>query len=376
MFDELINKLKNDTYITLETTPGHSPVFTPIIDKIADLGLDKLVDGFSTTDNPLAKLKYNALFAAKMLQDRFNKPVIATMARRDRNKIALQSDLLGANEVDIRAILALTGDPATISDQPHAKGVFEGDSSLLLDIISAFNSGMNYAGKPLAVKPKQLYPFAVVNAYAKNPKTLQKKMQKKIDALSNHVIICGYGRNGKQAAKKLLDHKRSFVIIEANKETFDKHQGDEIPFIHGNANEDEVLLQAGVERADCLISALPSDSDNVFVVLSARQINKNIRIISRASQETTYGKLKLAGANNVILPDKIGGDHMASLVVVPDLLEFIDNLSIVGETNINIEEIAIEHLYDTSEIKTIRNLDLRKKNRCKVICYKKEKREC
>ncbi len=180
MFDELINKLKNDTYITLETTPGHSPVFSPIVDKIAELGLDKHVDAFTTTDNPLAKLKYNSLFAAKMLQDRFSKPVIATMAMRDRNKIALQSDLLGANEVDIRAILALTGDPATISDQPHAKGVFEADSSLLLDIISAFNSGMDYAGKPLSVKPKQLYPFAVVNSYAKNPKTLQKKMQKKI----------------------------------------------------------------------------------------------------------------------------------------------------------------------------------------------------
>ncbi len=180
MFDELINKLKNDTYITLETTPGHSAQFSPTIDKIAELGLDKLVDGFSTTDNPLAKLKYNALFAAKMLQDRFNKPVIATMSMRDRNKIALQSDLLGANEVDIRAILALTGDPATISDQPHAKGVFEADSTLLLDIISAFNHGMSYAGKPLTCSPKELYPFAVVNSPAKNPKTLQKKMQKKI----------------------------------------------------------------------------------------------------------------------------------------------------------------------------------------------------
>ena len=202
-----------------------------------------------------------------------------------------------------------------------------------------------------------------------------KKMQKKIDALSNHIIICGYGRNGKQAAKKLLDYKRSFVVIEAKKETVDKHQSDMVPFIHGNANEDEVLIQAGVERADCLISALPNDSDNVFVVLSARQINKNIRIISRASQETTYGKLKLAGANNVILPDKIGGDHMASLVVVPDLLEFIDNLSIVGESNINIEEIAVEHLYNTSEIKTIRDLDLRKKTGCNVIGYKNEKGE-
>ena len=180
MFNKLIDKLQNSKYITLETTPGHSPQFSPIIDKIESLNLHNLVDGFSTTDNPLAKLKYNSLFAAKMLQDRFNKPVLATMSMRDRNKIALQSDLLGANEVDVRAILALTGDPANISDQPHTKGVFEADSSLLLDIISAFNHGMNYAGKPLTVKPKELYPFAVVNSFAKNPKTLQKKMQKKI----------------------------------------------------------------------------------------------------------------------------------------------------------------------------------------------------
>jgi len=179
LFDTLIDKLKNDTYITLETTPGHSANFSNTIDKIEKLGLYELVDGFSTTDNPLAKLKYNSLFAAKMLQDRFQKPVIATMSMRDRNKIALQSDLLGANEVDVRAILALTGDPANLSDQPHTKGVFEADSSLLLDIISAFNSGMSYAGKPFKDAPKQIYPFAVINSFAKNPKTLQKKMIKK-----------------------------------------------------------------------------------------------------------------------------------------------------------------------------------------------------
>jgi 5,10-methylenetetrahydrofolate reductase len=206
LFDELINKLKNDTYITLETTPGHSPLFSPIIDKIADLELDKLVDGFTTTDNPLAKLKYNSLFAAKMLQDRFNKPVIATMSMRDRNKIALQSDLLGANEVDVRAILALTGDPATISDQPHAKGVFEADSSMLLDMISCFNSGINYAGKPLAYKPKTLYPFAVVNSYAKNPKTLQKKMQKKIKHGALGIITQPvYDVDGAKQLLELLD---------------------------------------------------------------------------------------------------------------------------------------------------------------------------
>ncbi len=221
MFDKLLNKLKNDTYITLETTPGHSPVFSPIIDKIEELGLDKLVDGFSTTDNPLAKLKYNSLFAAKMLQDRFNKPVIATMSMRDRNKIALQSDLLAANEVDIRAILALTGDPATISDQPNTKGVFESDSSMLLDIISSFNSGIDYAEKPLAQKPKEIFPFAVVNSHAKNPKTLQKKMQKKIKHGACGIIT--------QPVYDLENAKRLIDLMEAaNKESSSESKGAEL----------------------------------------------------------------------------------------------------------------------------------------------------
>jgi len=198
----------------------------------------------------------------------------------------------------------------------------------------------------------------------------QKKMQKKIDALSNHIIICGYGRNGKQAAKKLLAHKRSFVVIEKDKEISQKYQSELVPFITGNANEDETLMQAGIDRAECLISALPNDADNLFVVLSARQMSSNIRIISRASQETTYSKLKLAGANNVILPDMIGGDHMASLVVVPDLVEFVDNLGIVGENQINLEEVEVEKLYDTSSVKTILELDLRKKTGCNIIGYK------
>ena len=203
----------------------------------------------------------------------------------------------------------------------------------------------------------------------------QKKMQKKIDNLKNHIIICGYGRNGKQAATKLIAYKKPFVVIEKNKDLMDDFQSDLVPFVLGNANEDEVLLKAGIDRAQCLISALPNDADNLFVVLSARQINKGMNIISRASQEASYKKLKLAGANNVILPDKIGGDHMASLVVVPDLIEFIDNLSIVGKANINIEEVAVEKLYDIKNIKTIKDLDLRRKTGCTVIGYKDPKGE-
>ncbi len=182
MFEQLIKKLQDPkaAYITLETTPKHDASFTPVIDKIEELGLPERVDGFSTTDNPLAKLKYSSIIAAMRLQERFKKPVLATMSMRDRNKIALQSDLLGANEIDVRAILALTGDPAKISDQPAAKGVFESDSSMLLDIIKCFNAGIDYAGREFGIKPRPIYPFAVSNAFAKNPKTLLKKFTKKL----------------------------------------------------------------------------------------------------------------------------------------------------------------------------------------------------
>ncbi len=223
------------------------------------------------------------------------------------------------------------------------------------------------------------YALSVITEYILSKDHVEelkhKKMQKKIDAYKNHVVVCGYGRNGKQTVRKLLAHNKSFVVIEKNKEMEERLQFDNVPYVIGNANEDEVLLKAGIDRASNFISALPSDADNLFVVLSTRQINKNINIISRASHESSYDKLKFAGANNVILPDKIGGDHMASLVVVPGLMEFIDNLSIVGKTNINIEEIAVEKLNITKTLKTIKDLDLRRKTGCTVIGYKDEKGE-
>lgn len=219
------------------------------------------------------------------------------------------------------------------------------------------------------------YAISIITEYILSRNNLEelkkKKMQKKIDRFQNHTIICGYGRNGKQAAKKLTSYKKEFVVIEKNKEVIEKYEDEMIPMVFGNANEDEVLIQAGIERASTLISALPNDADNLFVVLSARQINKETCIISRASQETSYQKLKLAGANNVILPDRIGGDHMASLVVVPDLIEFIDNLSVGGNEDVNVEEIDVDKLYNTSnKIQTIKDLDLRNKTGCTVIGYK------
>lgn len=217
------------------------------------------------------------------------------------------------------------------------------------------------------------YAISVVTEYVLSRSALQnikyRKMKKQVDSLNNHIIICGYGRNGMQAAKKLNAYRKSFVVIEQDEELVNKHN-DEVLFVIGNANEDETLEAAGIQRAECLITTLPNDADNLFVVLSSRQLNKEIVIISRASQETSQRKLKLAGANKTIMPDKIGGDHMASLVVLPDLIEFMDQLSIDDETTINLEEVAVDNLPDGYLYKTLVDLDLRRQTGCTAIGYK------
>lgn len=202
----------------------------------------------------------------------------------------------------------------------------------------------------------------------------RKRVQKQINSLNDHIIVCGYGRNGKQAVEKLRAYNKPFVIIEKNEEIIERFEDQDTLFIKGNANEDETLIDAGVDRAHTLITALPDDADNLFVVLSARQLNERLKIISRAEYETSQSKLKLAGANNVIMPNRIGGDHMASLVVHPDLIEFLDNLSVVGEEDsINVEEIGFEKVCPDGVETTIKEIDLRYKTGCTIIGYKSPK---
>ena len=216
------------------------------------------------------------------------------------------------------------------------------------------------------------FAISVLTEYMLGRNSLQllkkKKVKNKIKSLSNHVIVCGYGRNGMQAAERLMAYKRDFVIIEKDKEIIDKFESISL-FVEGDANDDEVLLEAGVKRAQFLITALPDDAANLFVVLSARQLKKDLFIISRASQVTSQKKLLLAGANKVIMPDKIGGDHMASLVVMPDLITFMDKLSVEGGHTTNLEEVAIEDFADQLDCNTLRDLDLRRKTGCTIIGY-------
>lgn len=219
------------------------------------------------------------------------------------------------------------------------------------------------------------YAIKVISEYILSKSNIgnlkNKKVQAKIDKLQNHVIVCGYGRNGQQAVHKLEAYKKGYVVVEMNEDVVQRFYDEKHLFVHGNANEDETLIKAGIERASTLICALPSDADNLFVVLSARQINSNLKIISRATEETSYQKLKLAGADNVIMPDKIGGEHMASLVVTPDLIEFLDNLTVSGEhDSIYVEQIAFEKVCPSGKEQAIKDIDLRKKTGCSIIGYK------
>lgn len=197
-----------------------------------------------------------------------------------------------------------------------------------------------------------------------------KRVEKQIGRLKGHTIVCGYGRNGKQAILKLGNYNKKFVVVDKNKEMIEVLDTAGILNIHGNATLDETLQKAGIEKADFLITALPSDADNLFVVLTANQLNKNCTIISRASKESSYKKLKFAGANNVIMPDKLGGDHMASLVTTPDVIEFVDRLTIEGETTANLEEVAVNDLPEQYINKTILDLDLRRQTGCTVIGFR------
>jgi len=150
------------------------------------------------------------------------------------------------------------------------------------------------------------------------------KMKNAISELEGHVILCGFGRNGREAAKIFHTAKKNFVVIEKSPMSKEDMPVEVHYILQADATRDETLLEAGINKASALITTIADDADNLFVVLTARALNHKIKIISRATNDSTVKKLMTAGANNVIMPDKIGGAHMATLVLSPDVKEFVD----------------------------------------------------
>ena len=190
-----------------------------------------------------------------------------------------------------------------------------------------------------------------INQYFKTRKNM-----KAVTELNHHVILCGFGRNGQQAARTLKNHNMDFVVIEKEKDFIEKALPffPELVYLIGDGTDDDLLKKAGIEKATALITALPVDADNVFIVLSARALNQKLQIISRASEESSYPKLRKAGADNVIMPDKIGGSHMATLVSKPDVIEFMDFLSSEDGESVNMESVPYELLPPAIKDKPLR----------------------
>lgn len=219
------------------------------------------------------------------------------------------------------------------------------------------------------------YSISVISAYFmegdffKNYK--HNKMKKRIAELSGHVIVCGFGRNGREVCYTLKRKGIDFVVIEKNKSQLEEAQeAGELIYIEDDATHEHVLKEAGIGRARALITALPDDAANVFVVLSARELKDNLLIISRASNDTSVSKLRRAGANNIIMPDKIGGAHMASLVSSPDVKEFIDIISGQEGSAIQIEEMSLLDFQGKWNGLSIKDLNIRHMSGVNVIGLK------
>ena len=199
----------------------------------------------------------------------------------------------------------------------------------------------------------------------------EKRIMKQFEKLHHHVIICGFGRVGRQVAEDLKAHGTSFLVIENNEETISEYNEYEgYLFLKGDSTLDENLLRANIGKAKALICCLPKDADNLYVVLSARELKKNLFIVSRASNQSTVNKLKIAGAQNVIMPDAVGGSHMASLISNPDVMEFLDIIRVQGYKGANIESISFNELPDQFKNMTIGQLEAKRLTGVTIIGFK------
>ncbi|MFO8021321.1 MAG: potassium channel protein [Perlabentimonas sp.] len=198
-----------------------------------------------------------------------------------------------------------------------------------------------------------------------------RKVEKKISTIKEHAIVVGYGRNGQQAVEELLSNKIPVVVIENKPENIQVLETiPNLLYILGDATDEEVLKTARIEYARALISSLPNDADNLFVVVTARVLSPNLKIISRASTVGNDKKLKLVGATNVIMPDKVGGQRMATLVVQPDLSEFLEKIMLSSGSEVSLVELSCSAIERTSYTCTIGNLRIRELSGVSILGLK------
>ena len=199
----------------------------------------------------------------------------------------------------------------------------------------------------------------------------RRTLHKKIDRLKNHYIVCGYGRIGRVLCKNIMAHPNiDIVVVESNPDTQPIMEQDGMLYISGDASEEEVLIQAGIKRAKGLIAALGTDTDNVFLVLTARQLNPHIMIMARASSKGAKTKLLAAGANRVESPYDIGAVSMAQRLIRPSVSSFIDLVFAYNRKDIQMDEIPVDPTSRLANV-MLKDSGIRQKYNLIIIAIKK-----
>jgi voltage-gated potassium channel len=198
-----------------------------------------------------------------------------------------------------------------------------------------------------------------------------KKMQQQIDKLNNHYIICGFGRIGKFISNEFSANGLPFVIVEQNQEMCEKIKDEDYLYVQGDATVDATLENAGILNARGIITAVTSDTDNVYITLTARGLNPNLYILARSGEDLTEKKLLRAGASKVISPYTIGASRMAQAVLRPSVVDFIDIATGYHHLELQIEELRVGQSSNLAG-KTLQDSAIRSTHNIIIVAIRKK----
>lgn len=197
----------------------------------------------------------------------------------------------------------------------------------------------------------------------------RKRVEKEITSLKDHFIVCGFGRIGKIVCRELHHSSVPFVVIENDTETIRHLDEEEYLYLEGDATEDAILEKAGIDHARGLVAVLGTDAENVYLTMSARDLNRKLMIVARGEDERTSRKLSRAGASRVVSPAEIGGRRMAHTILKPNVIDFIEATTRAG-TEIDLEEI---HIHESSRFtgKTLADSGIREEFDLIIVAIRK-----
>lgn len=200
----------------------------------------------------------------------------------------------------------------------------------------------------------------------------RKTMEKTIQNLHDHYILCGAGETGLSVIKRFRKSNASFVVIEKEEDKVTDLLADNVLVIHGDATHEETLDLAQIRSAKGMVTCLSNDADNVFVVLTAREMHPALHIVSRAIGNKAHIKLKRAGADNTISPNELGGTRMASLLLRPTVVSFLDIITHMGEVVLDLEEVTITETSSLIDM-TLQEAHIPERTGLNVLAIKKER---